>query len=643
MIRFIVNVLILALSLAIIAATAGWLYLERQWSAWEPPTGTAEEVGYGAFTYGAFGLEAMPVKYAAVVGKVSADAFTTGLEDGRTPWQTYGFLDNPLAGEDDAPLCEANAAKKLPYGFTVTNSVPVSAIQTPLKFAALTCASCHSGHFRTADGGLTEFEGRYGPKSKIVSGMGNQELDVIAFTDAVRNAVTDPELTADKILDAYNAQCPNEAVGFIDGLVEKLILSVWLSGIRAETGVGFTQYGMPFHNRQMKEARYIPAGPGRTRPFRSVVRVAVNLPGVENYAYSKVPVVFEQRRDLRPRSQYDGSIKYPVTRSYIAAYTSGASALALSKPQVSHSVRRAAEYTEELGLSIHVPRFDEIFPANAPDPQAVQRGFEVYQQFCTECHGYRDIDSGEWVVEGEYLHKYENLDPSVGPNRLGVDDKRVTFRYAKKLPLPLWTALPGRGALADAQAAALAKAQADAESPAFAYFWQQLGEKFAKDRRVFRTGHPLYFPECPADDPDCDPAGQLSSAPFCSDAPDAIETCDITAEVAMFNNPIPRSFMRAPYLHNGAIPTMRQLINLDERPARFCRGENVYDPDAMGYVAPEVPEGGTCDDPRQPFLFDTALPGNSAGGHDFPWAFDPNLDDARRQDLEALMAYLKTL
>ena len=110
----------------------------------------------------------------------------------------------------------------------------------------------------------------------------------------------------------------------------------------------------------------------------------------------------------------------------------------------------------------------------------------------------------------------------------------------------------------------------------------------------------------------------------------------------MFNNPIPRAFMRAPYLHNGAIPTMRQLIHLDPRPARFCRGENVYDPDAMGLVAPEVPEGASCENPRQPFLFDTSQPGNSAAGHDFPWRPE-ELDAQRRQELEALMAYLKTL
>ena len=631
MIRFFANALVFLVSIAILAATVGWLYLERQWAAWEPPTGSPAEVGYDAFTFGAFGLEAMPLKYAAVAETVSAKAFTTGLEDGRSLWQTYGFLDNPRAILDDAPVCAANAAEKLPYGFTITNSVPETAIQTPLKFAALTCATCHSGAFRAADGSV----------SGIVSGMGNQELDVIAFTDAVRNAVTDPELTADKILDAYQAQCPNEETNLLEDTIEKIILSQWLSGIRNAMGRDFGKYGLPFHGTEMKSADYIPAGPGRTRPFRSVVRVAIDLPSVENYAYSKVPVVFEQRPDLRPRSQYDGSVKHPVTRSYIAAYTSGSSILALSKPQVSHAIRAAAKYTEELGLSIPVAAYKDIFPGKAPDPNQAAAGLEVYMQNCADCHGYRPLDGGKWIAEGASIHQFENLDPAAGPNRLGIDDKRVTFRYAKKLPLPLWTALPGRGEIADAQAAALEAEQANAESPAFAYVWQQLGEKFAQDRRVFRTGHPLYFPECPSNDPDCEPKDLLPNAPFCGDGADKM-SCDITAEVAMYNNPIPRAFMRAPYLHNGAIPTMRQLINLDPRPTRFCRGENIYDPDVMGYVAPQIPAGESCDNPRMPFLFDTSLPGNSAAGHDFPWKFE-ELDDAKRQDLEALMAYLKTL
>ncbi|MEQ9121079.1 MAG: hypothetical protein RIM80_00725, partial [Alphaproteobacteria bacterium] len=433
---------ILAASILILAGTGGWLWLERQWSAWEPPAGPAAKVGYEAFTHGPFGLEVMPLKYAAVAAAVSPDAFTTGLEDGRSVWRTFGFLDNPAAGADDKPVCAGNAAEKLPYGFAVTNSLPSTAYQTPVAFAALTCASCHSGQIRKADGSL----------SKIVSGMGNPELDVIAFSDAIRNAVADPTLSADRILDAYEAQCGSGEAGWLDRQIERLVLDSWIGAIRSTVGADFAKYGLPFRGAEMKDARFIPAGPGRTRPFRSVVRVVLDLPGLENYAYSKIPAVFEQRSDLRPRSQYDGSIKSQVTRSYIAAYTSGSSVLALSKPAVEHSIREAAAYTEELGLSIPVASFAEVFPDAAPAEAEVARGFDVYMAHCAKCHGYRPLDGGQWAAKGEWLHQFEYLDGRDRPKPIGVDGARVRFRYAQALPLPLWTALPGPGAIADEQA-----------------------------------------------------------------------------------------------------------------------------------------------------------------------------------------------
>ena len=49
-----VNGAVLAASILILAATGGWLWLERQWSAWEPPTGPEAKVGYEAFTHGPF-------------------------------------------------------------------------------------------------------------------------------------------------------------------------------------------------------------------------------------------------------------------------------------------------------------------------------------------------------------------------------------------------------------------------------------------------------------------------------------------------------------------------------------------------------------------------------------------------------------
>lgn len=89
---------------------------------------------------------------------------------------------------------------------------------------------------------------------------------------------------------------------------------------------------------------------------------------------------------------------------------------------------------------------------------------------------------------------------------------------------------------------------------------------------------------------------------------------------------------------------MAQLIGLTPRPARFCRGANPYDPEAMGYAAAN-PDEGPCP-VETPFVFDTAATGNSSSGHYYPrWAFSdgkpaPNADAARLSDL---LAYLKGL
>ena len=96
------------------------------------------------------------------------------------------------------------------------------------------------------------------------------------------------------------------------------------------------------------------------------------------------------------------------------------------------------------------------------------------------------------------------------------------------------------------------------------------------------------------------------------------------------------AWLRAPYLHNGSVPTMRQLIGLDPRPASFCRGANAYDPAIVGLVAPE-PMDGRCP-PGLGFLFDTGDQGNSNAGHRYPTP-----GKVPREDLEALLDYLGTL
>ena len=99
--------------------------------------------------------------------------------------------------------------------------------------------------------------------------------------------------------------------------------------------------------------------------------------------------------------------------------------------------------------------------------------------------------------------------------------------------------------------------------------------------------------------------------------------------------PIVAPFTHTPYLHNGSIPTLAELIDLKPRPDVFFRGDNLYDPVDAGLIAPSQP------DARRYFRFDTSIPGNSNKGHDYPWAYHgPGWNEASLQDL---LEYLKTI
>ena len=99
--------------------------------------------------------------------------------------------------------------------------------------------------------------------------------------------------------------------------------------------------------------------------------------------------------------------------------------------------------------------------------------------------------------------------------------------------------------------------------------------------------------------------------------------------------PMDSAFARAPYLHNGSVLTMAELINLKPRRDVFYRGDNLYDPIDLGLIAPDQP------DVRHYYKMDTSRDGNSRKGHDYPWPYEgPGWDKAA---LEDLLEYIKTL
>jgi mono/diheme cytochrome c family protein len=95
--------------------------------------------------------------------------------------------------------------------------------------------------------------------------------------------------------------------------------------------------------------------------------------------------------------------------------------------------------------------------------------------------------------------------------------------------------------------------------------------------------------------------------------------------------PLEGIWLRGPYLHNGSVPSLMDLLETPERrPARFWRGYDVLDASGVGFIAsgPEAERVGT--------RFDTSLPGNSNEGHLYGTGLPA---DSKR----ALLEFLKTL
>lgn len=558
-----------AIGVLLLLASAAWWYGESQWGRFQNLTPAQ------AFADGDFGLELAPLKYILVAQTISKSAL------GNDWVKHFGFLRRSDAVDG---VCEKDAPRNLPVGFSVSNRLPGSATPVPVKFVGLTCAACHA-----VDLG----------KAGVIIGPGTQTADDIGFSDAYANAVLDPTLTPAKILDQYEAQCPGQE-GMVQRQVDAFFIGKWLSALRTQLLSFTTMYDMPFHGTQLASPDNIPTGPSRTRPFRSVVRNTLDFPGEGNVAYSKVPLAAMQ--GLKKWSQYDGSIGDPTVRSLIAVFTSGASLPAINDPQIADDIRKAAEFTLKLGVDPKLPSLAEAFPDRpAPSADTLSTGRALYMQHCDSCHGHPEASGWKMPPSQD--------DPSITPiAAIGTDPYRLEFRYDDMLVPGLATTFPAADVKPqqDVIESTIKAAQADGNLAA-AQWWQAAGERLQAASREYPAGHRLAFP-----------------------------TNAIVRRYGYENSPIPFVWLRAPYLHNGSVPTLRELIGLDERPARFCRGNGGYDPAAVGVIAPEPGPNGCGGD--TPFLFDTTKPGNSNQGHLYPKPGTVSHDD-----LEALLAYVGTL
>jgi hypothetical protein len=139
------------------------------------------------------------------------------------------------------------------------------------------------------------------------------------------------------------------------------------------------------------------------------------------------------------------------------------------------------------------------------------------------------------------------------------------------------------------------------------------------------------------------------------------------------NSPLDGIWLRAPYLHNGSVPTLRDLLNPStedpsnkdpKRPTVFYRGYDVFDPVKVGFVSDVSrfdEEGRSKDEPDNPrkyFKFDTKEKegktprdrneGNSNAGHEAYVGLDGKVIGYNYgtmlspDEKDAIVEYLKT-
>ncbi len=117
-----------------------------------------------------------------------------------------------------------------------------------------------------------------------------------------------------------------------------------------------------------------------------------------------------------------------------------------------------------------------------------------------------------------------------------------------------------------------------------------------------------------------------------ADSPETLETVEFNVDsplIAYKGRPLNGIWATAPFLHNGSVPNLYQLLlPSDQRVKSFTVGSREFDPVNVGFET-ESYDGG--------FVFDTSKRGNSNAGHDYGTG---KLTEAERWEL---VEYMKTL
>lgn len=261
---------------------------------------------------------------------------------------------------------------------------------------------------------------------------------------------------------------------------------------------------------------------------------------------------------------------------------------------------------EHVIAQLHSPLWPETFPEIDADLTKIGRG--LYKEYCIQCH--LDIDRTDPLrkiqVRMSTIAEI-NTDPLMAKNAIYFKGKTGKFEGRPRYYVT------GDALANEAPAINIANnlmVGVLKNNPLQSY----LAKRYAK-----KLGHPdVNHPPKYVDGEIIEHGKEVSDH----------------ALLAYKARPLNGVWTSAPYLHNGSVPDLYQLLlPAEQRVKQFNLGSWEYDPVTVGYVDQATDNS---------FVFDTTLQGNSNSGHEYGTGYygKPALTEQERW---ALVEYLKTL
>lgn len=359
-------------------------------------------------------------------------------------------------------------------------------------------------------------------------------------------------------------------------------------------------------------------GPGRTDAFGRIANASFgDAISAENYRVANAPVDYPQLWDIWTFDwvQWNGSAQQPMARNVGEALGVGATLSffdAQGKPlqgdaRYPSSVRvRDLNKIEETLQLLKPPVWPEAL-LGAIDKPLAAKGRALFSENCAGCHVPKVVQGPDRPVQQLHMLPVQVIgtDPGTANNiadhRFDLTSLQWDPAELAKLEVQLH---PTPTEPLDLSQLSVAKG--------LAYVTAFVENRAYRDAGV-----------TPAERPALDGFGL------------PIGVRELRAYKA---RPLAGVWATPPFLHNGSVPTIYQLLSpQDERATTFYKGNFEYDPRHLGYRTEAFTNG---------FLFDTRIAGNHNSGHEFRAGERGNGVIGRLlqpQERWALLEYLKVL